>query len=303
MNKIDFSRLSPRRSALYAPADKSRVLAKAETLAADCIIFDLEDAVAPECKEDAREALRDHFRAHPHSNSARIIRINGLDTPWGTEDLMAARGCMPDAILVPKVSVSSDLTTIFAALAETDAPDTLRVWAMIETAQGVANAAQIAQTVGNQCSRLDCFVIGTNDLFKQTGISSPDARTIAHPWLMQIVLAAKAGGLDVLDGVFNNHADLDGFLAHCDQGAHMGMDGTTVIHPNQIELANTAYSPSQSAIQEATAIVDAFGKPENQNKGVINLGGAMVERLHLQQAQMLLDKVAMISRHTKVSDT
>lgn len=277
------------------PADKPRAIAKAETLEADCIIFDLEDAVAPDNKELAREALRDHFRAHQHAPCYRVIRINSLDTPWGTEDLMAARACMPNAILVPKVSVSADVTDVFAALAETDAPDTLRVWAMIETARGVVNAADIAQRVGNRCTRLDCFVIGTNDLFKETGVSGDTARHIAQPWLMQIVLAAKAGGLRVIDGVFNTHTDPDGLHAHCSQGAAMGMDGVSLIHPAQIETANAVYSPDQASVEQAQRIVDAFAQPENQTKGVIALDGTMVERLHLEQARALLQKQRMIN--------
>lgn len=277
------------------PADKPRAIAKAETLHADCVIFDLEDAVAPSNKEPAREALRDHFRAYQNSPHYRVIRINGLDTPWGTEDLMAARACMPDAVLIPKVSVSADVTDVFAALAETDAPDTLRVWAMIETARGVVNAADIAQRVGNRCTRLDCFVIGTNDLFKETRIAGPKARDIAQPWLMQIVLAAKAGGLRVIDGVFNTHTDPDGLRAHCSQGAAMGMDGVSLIHPAQVETANELYSPDQDTIEHAQRIVRAFDQPENKTKGVIALDGTMVERLHLQQAQALLQRQRIIS--------
>lgn len=284
----------PCRSVLYAPADKARVIAKAETLDADCVIFDLEDAVAPDNKELARETLRDHFRITTRSARYRMIRINALDTPWGTEDLMAARACMPDAILIPKVSVTSDVTDVFSALAETDAPDTLRIWAMVETARGVANIADIAQRVGNSCTRLDGLVIGTNDLFKETGLNGPNARQLAQPWLMQIVLAAKAAGLKVIDGVFNDYADINGFNDHCAQGSAMGMDGTSIIHPNQIEAANRAYSPGKEEIERARQIVDAFDAPENKSKGVISLNGSMVERLHLQQAQSLLAKQSII---------
>lgn len=286
----------PLRSALYVPGDKPKALAKANGLDADAIIYDLEDAVAPDQKLTAREALRVHFRDVPTGRALSVIRINGFDTVWGTEDFLAARACGPDAILLPKVGHQDDVVTLLDALAETDAPDNMRVWAMIETARGVSNCASLAQALADAGSRLDCFVCGTNDLFKEVGLSGPDARTKAAPWLMQIVLGARSGELAVLDGVFNDHADAEGFADHCADGASRGFDGVSVIHPAQISTANAAYAPDSKDVENARAIVEAFDRRENTEKGVIALDGRMVERLHLEQAKALLAKHAMIEK-------
>lgn len=285
----------PRRSVLYVPADRDRVRSKAETLDCDAIVFDLEDAVAPEARDGAREALRGHFADHPTAKTERIIRINGLCTPWGTEDLLAARACQPDAILLPKVAHADDVLAAADALDQADAPDSVRLWAMIETPQAVINAALIAEIGLLASSRLDCLVIGTNDLFKAAGLVGPDARLHAHGWLMQIVLAARAGGLDVLDGVYNDYADADGFAAQCRQAAAMGFDGKTLIHPLQIEPANAAFAPDPDAISAAQRIIAAFETPENRDKAVLTVDGAMVERLHCEQARALIARADAIA--------
>jgi citrate lyase subunit beta / citryl-CoA lyase len=278
----------PRRAVLYVPASNAKALAKLASLECDAVIFDLEDAVAPDDKEAARDALRVHFRANKQSSQERIIRINGLDTPWGSEDLLAARGCRPDAILLPKVGTPQDVLDAVDALAETDAPPTLRLWAMVETARGLLNLPEIAELARHRAARLDCLVAGTNDLAKETGTRLEPGRTLMIPWLMQMVLAARAGGIDVIDGVSNQFSDLDAFGAECRQGASMGFDGKTLIHPAQIAPALTAFTPSADEIAKAKAICDAFALPQNEGKGVIALGGTMVERLHLDQANRLL---------------
>jgi citrate lyase subunit beta/citryl-CoA lyase len=283
----------PRRSVLYVPASNSKALAKVVSLDADAIIFDLEDAVAPDAKDDAREALRDYFRANPMSKAERIIRINGLASEWGAEDLLAARACKPDAILLPKVETPQDITGVTEILEETDASDNVRLWAMIETPRGIINADEIAELGLRSTGRLDCFVVGTNDIAKETGVSTGENRTYLVPWLMQIVLCAKAGRLDVLDGVYNDFADIDGFSAECVQGAKMGFDGKTIIHPTQISAANHAFQPDEIAIADAKLIVAAFALPENANKGVIALDGKMIERLHLANAEKTLAKAHM----------
>lgn len=288
----------PRRSVLYIPADKPRALKKAASLTCDAIIFDLEDSVAPDNKAAAREALRAHFRADQVASGERIIRINGLDTPWGTEDLLAARACLPDAILVPKVSSMDDLRAVADALDETDAPDDLDLWAMIETPRGVVQLDRIA----GASMRLSALVVGINDLLKATGLSGPDALDHAHPWLMQIVLAARAHGLAALDGVFADLRDSDGFAAACCRSAAMGFDGKTLIHPNQIAAANTVFCPSTEALDRARRIVDAFAQPENKGRGVIALDGQMVERLHLDQAIELLAKAEHIGLNEEQGD-
>ena len=287
----------PLRSVLYVPCDRPRAMEKAETLDCDAIIFDLEDSVAPGIKTQAREALRAHFRARPRPRSrvARIIRINPLDSDFGTEDLLAARGCKPDAILVPKVEEERHVLDVADALAQTDAPVELRLWAMIETARGVARAAELGALSSIGPYRLEAFVTGTNDLFKETGVNGPQARELARSWLMQVVLGARAGGIAVLDGVYNNHGDLAGLASECAEGAAMGFDGKTLIHPAQIGPANTAFGPRPEALAEAKGIVAAFARPENEGKGVIALAGRMVERLHLAQAEALIAKAERIA--------
>ena len=278
----------PRRSVLFVPASNERAIAKLASLDCDAVIFDLEDAVAPEAKAAAREKLRGFFAARGEGGPECVIRINPLTSEWGTEDLLAARACKPDAILLPKVNSPRDVHDIDDMLDETDAPASVRVWIMIETAKAMLNIGPLAEIGRDGAARLDCFVAGTNDLVKETGIlMTPDRRYLA-PWLLQMVLAARAGGLDVLDGVSNDFRDLDRFADECAEGAAMGFDGKTLIHPAQIGPANSAFSPSEAALAEAEAIVAAFALPENAQKGVIARDGQMIERLHLAQAERLL---------------
>ncbi|CAN7230383.1 CoA ester lyase [Phyllobacterium sp. LjRoot231] len=283
--------LRPRRSVLYVPASNTRAMAKTASLNADAIIFDLEDAVAPDVKEDAREALRNYFHAHQHCTAERIIRINCLSSEWGAEDLLAARACRPEAILLPKVETPQDITGVAEILEETDASEGIRLWAMIETPRGILNADEIAELGLRSTARLDCFVVGSNDISKETGTKG---RALLATWLMQVLLCAKAGKLDIIDGVYNNFADLDGFAAECDEAAQMGFDGKTLIHPSQIEIANTVFLPDPESVAEARFIVQAFSDRENLNKGVISLNGKMVERLHLEAAKKLLAKLDAI---------
>lgn len=281
----------PRRSVLYVPASNGRAVEKAATLACDAVIFDLEDAVSPDAKAEARELLRTYFNENAAGAQERIIRINPLDSEWGTEDLLAARACFPDAILVPKVDGTDDISNVEAALDDTDAPRQLRLWAMIETPRGLLDAGRIALCGQVPGSRLDCLVAGTNDLAAETGASLAAGRYCFVPWLMQIV----AAGLDVLDGVWNEFRDEEGFRIQCGQGADMGFDGKTLIHPSQIEHANRAFSPPEESLAEARQICEAFALPENAGRGVISVGGRMVERLHLAMAEKLLAKADMIA--------
>lgn len=286
----------PRRSVLYVPASNAKALAKIAGLDADAVIFDLEDAVAPEAKEDAREALRDYFLANPAnpaSKAERIIRINALASEWGAEDLLAARACKPDAILLPKVEIPQDVTGVTEILEETDASENIRLWAMIETPRGILNADEIAELGLRSTGRLDCFVVGTNDIAKETGAGMDGNRAYLVPWLMQIVLCAKAGKLDVIDGVYNDFADAAGFAVECGQGARMGFDGKTLIHPAQIDAANRAFSPDEAALAAARSIIEAFSLPENADKGAIALNGRMIERLHLANAEKMMAKAQM----------
>lgn len=273
----------PRRSALYVPASNVKALAKVGQLASDCVIIDLEDAVAPDEKAAARERMVAFFAAQDRDSSRElVIRINALASPWGAQDLAAAMACRPDAILVPKVESAADLPDIG------NAEPGLSLWAMIETPRGVLDIAAIAELGSDPGARLACLVVGTNDLVKDTRIRPGAARALLTPWLMQIVLAARAGNLAVLDGVANNFSDLDAFSAECEQGRDMGFDGKTLIHPAQIAPANRIFTPSAQEIEAALAIRAAFMLPENQARGVIALDGKMVERLHLEQAEQLL---------------
>jgi citrate lyase subunit beta/citryl-CoA lyase len=200
----------------------------------------------------------------------------------------------PDAILLPKVESPRDIQAVADVLAENDAPDTLRLWGMIETPHGVLNAAAIAETGRTRGGRLDCLVPGLNDLRKETGVPALPGRTYLVPWLMQILLAGRSGGLDVIDAVFNDFRDTAGFAAECAEGRDMGFDGKMLIHPAQIGPANDHFGVDAAAVMEARAIIDAFALPENRDKGVINLNGLMVERLHLEQALRLAAKAEAI---------
>ncbi|MCK5934382.1 MAG: CoA ester lyase [Fulvimarina manganoxydans] len=278
------STIRPRRSVLFVPAANPRALEKSDGLRPDGLIYDLEDSVSPEEKPAARERLRDHLEGSAFSGE-RIVRINGLDTPWGTEDFLMARGAGVDAILLPKVETARVVRQLVDALKDTDAPDSLKLWAMIETPLGILDAGSIA---AEGQGRLGALVVGPNDIKLATGIRPDAARSEMLPWLMQIVLAAKAHGLSVLDGIYGDFCDTDGFADECASARRMGFDGKTLIHPSQIESAEVAFSPEPEAVRWAETVIAAFEREENQGKGVIGLDGRMVERLHLVEATRLI---------------
>ncbi|MER9936744.1 CoA ester lyase [Mesorhizobium sp. M0088] len=284
----------PRRSVLYIPASNDKALAKIAQLACDAVIIDLEDAVAPADKIGAREKLAGIFANRPNERCEMIVRINALATEWGADDLLAAAGCEPDGILLPKVDTPRDLLEAGDVLDDNFAPDSVKLWAMIETPKALLNIGAIAELGRDPASRLNCFVAGTNDLVKETGILAMPDRRYLVPWLMQMVLAARAGGIDMLDGVSNDFRNLDAFARECAEAAAMGFDGKSLIHPAQIEAANRAFAPSAEAVAEARSVKEAFALAENAGKGVIALNGRMVERLHLAQAEKLLAKAAAI---------
>ncbi|WP_275786668.1 HpcH/HpaI aldolase/citrate lyase family protein [Pararhizobium gei] len=283
-----------RRSVLCLPADNARALAKIASLDCDAVIYDLEDAVAPDRKGEARRMLADHFAAPRRRDVEAVIRVNDFRTGSGEEDLALSLSLLPDAILMPKVGSPQDIQDVVDFLSENDAPDSLRLWAMIETPHGVLNAAAIAETGRTRGGRLDCLVPGLNDLRKQTGVPALPGRTYLVPWLMQILLAARSCGLDVIDAVFNDFRDEAGFDAECGQGRDMGFDGKMLIHPAQIGPANACFGIDAASLAKALSIIEAFDRPENEGKGVINLNGRMVERLHLEQALRLAEKADAI---------
>ena len=271
---------------LFVPAANERALAKIASLDCDAVIIDLEDSVAPAEKADARERMRTVLNSREKTHHEIIVRINALDGEWGTEDLLAARGAGVDAILLPKVEDRQAVETARSALDQTDAPSSMHLWAMIETPLGILNLAEIAGQARGSC--LDCLVVGPNDLAKEAGIETLSGRPFLVPLLMQVVVAAKANRIGVLDGVYNDFRDLEGFTDECRQARAMGFDGKTLIHPSQIAPANAAFAVDDVRLAEARAIVEAFARPENGAKGVIQLDGRMVERLHLAEAEALL---------------
>jgi citrate lyase subunit beta/citryl-CoA lyase len=270
--------IRPRRSVLYMPGSNARALDKAKTLAADALILDLEDAVAPDAKDMAREQVCATVEAGGYGPREIVIRINGLDTPWGAADLKAAVAAMPDAVLVPKVSAPEAFAPIAMALSGADAKT--RVWAMIETPASMLNIAAIAAAAREPKNRLTLFVMGTNDLAKETRARLVPGRAPMLPWLMQALAAARAHGLDILDGVYNDIANAQGFRAECEQGRDLGFDGKTLIHPSQVEPANEIFAPAADEVERARKVIAAFEQPENAGKGAISLDGRMVERLH-----------------------
>lgn len=277
--------LRPRRSVLYMPGSNARALEKAKQLAADALILDLEDAVAPDAKATARQQVAGAVAGGGYGQRELIIRINGLDTPWGQDDLIAAIAAKPDAILLPKVSSPVEVQRVSEAMRRRGAASGMRLWAMLETPAAVVNAGEIAAAARQAGSRLACLVMGLNDLFKETRAVLDADRTAALYWLSACLTAARAQGLEIIDGVYNNFRDLDGYKRECRQGRMLGFDGKTLIHPDQIEVANEIFSPSPDEVTWARRIVAAFELPEHKGKGVINLDGRMVELLHAEMAR------------------
>ena len=275
----------PRRSVLYMPGANARALEKAKTLPCDAVILDLEDAVAPEAKASARQQVMAAVTAGGFGAREVIVRINGLDTGWWLDDLNAAAKARPDGILVPKVSKPGNLLDIAERLVDISADHDIRLWAMIETPLAIINAAEIAATAKDSETRLAGFVIGTNDLARESRAKLLPGRAAMASWLAAAVLAAHAFGIDILDGVYNDIADAEGFRRECGQGRDMGFDGKTVVHPDQIAPCNAAFSPSEAEVAQARKIIAAFELPENHAKGVVRIDGRMVERMHADMAR------------------
>ena len=276
----------PRRSALYMPGSNPKALAKARELPADVVLLDLEDSVAPEAKVEARDRIVATLKEGGFGKREVLIRVNGVHTPWGEGDLEAAASAAPDGVLLPKVD--SPGTVLHAARFLREAPPKTRLWAMMETPNAMLGAGVIAATAADPAARLEALVLGLNDLAKETRARFTPGRAAFTPWLATCVAAARAHGVDVIDGVYNDIKDLDGFRAECQQGLEFGFDGKTLIHPSQIEICNEAFSPSEAEVELARRIVAAFNLPENAGKGVLQLDGRMVERLHAEMAQRTL---------------
>jgi citrate lyase subunit beta/citryl-CoA lyase len=262
----------------------------------------LEDSVAPTNKELARQRAVAAIRERGFGSREVVLRVNPIETPWGMADLHAAMGVVPDAILVPKVSHAGDITGTAKVVNAADADPRLRLWAMIETPMGIINAREIAACAPDPDNRLVCFVLGTNDLLKESRARSGSNRFAVVPWLAMTLVAARAYGLDVIDGVYNDFNDDLGFRAECEHGRTLGMDGKTLIHPSQVIPCNEIFSPSEEEIIWARKIIQAFEEPENARKGVITVEGKMVERLHLVMAKRVAAIAQVIAARSQIEE-
>ena len=296
-----FNKIRPRRSVLYVPGTNERALEKAKNLNVDVLIFDLEDSIAPQSKEIAREKITQVVSAGDYGNSELIIRINGLDTPWGQDDLKAAISAKPDGLLVPKINQPTDLKLIERYYRNQFIHPNPPIWLMMETPHSMLNAGSIADSA-NENNKVVGFVMGTNDLVKETGVSANKERYALIPWLMNCIAAAKANNLVIIDGVFNDFGDADGFRAECIQGMEIGMDGKTLIHPNQIEACNEIFSPDVETVSWSQKIIDAYNQSENVDQGVIQIDGKMVERLHLEIAERIVKIANLIKQQNNQQD-
>jgi citrate lyase subunit beta/citryl-CoA lyase len=288
--------IRPRRSVLYMPGSNVRALEKAKTLPVDGVIVDLEDSVAPESKETARKQAADAVKAGGFGGREVFVRVNGVDSPWHADDLSAAARAAPDVILVPKVSSPDTLELIGRRLLDMGTDRKTRVWAMIETPLAIFNILSIAAEARDSETRLSGFVMGTNDLAKDTRARLVPGRAPMLPWLSTCVAAARVHGIDILDGVYNDIGNADGFINECRQGVDLGFDGKTLIHPSQIEPCNTAFSPSPAEVEWARKMIKAFDLPENRGKGVVSIDGRMVERLHADMARRTVAIAEAIQR-------
>jgi citrate lyase subunit beta / citryl-CoA lyase len=277
--------IRPRRSVLYMPGSNARAIEKARTLPADAVILDLEDSVAPDAKAAARAQVAEAVTAGGFGTREVIVRMNALDTEWWLDDLDAIAKAKPDAVLVPKISSANNLEDVADRLVDISADHKIKVWAMMETPLAMLNARDIASAAKDVETRLACFVMGTNDLAKDTRAKITPGRAPMLPWLMSCVAAARAFGIDILDGVYNDLGNAEGFAQECAQARDMGFDGKTLIHPNQIAPCNAAFSPTADEVAQARKIIGAFDLPENKAKGVVQLDGRMVERLHADMAR------------------
>ncbi len=269
--------LVPRRSVLYMPASNARALEKAKTIPADAIIFDLEDAVAPEAKAEARAQACAAVGSGAYGRRELTIRCNGLDTPWGRDDLVAASAAGPAAVVVPKVPCAAHLDEVASLAGGT------RIWAMVETPTAIFSAREIARH-----PEVDVLVLGTNDLAKELRAALVPGREPLLPHLATALLAAREAGKAILDGVYNDVKDLAGLASECLQGAQLGFDGKTLVHPAQVEVANRAFAPTEAEVEQASRVIAAFEQAGREGKGVATVDGRMIENLHVDNARHVL---------------
>jgi citrate lyase subunit beta/citryl-CoA lyase len=280
--------IRPRRSVLYVPGTNARALEKARTLPVDSVILDLEDSVAPDAKATARGQVGEAVMARAFGAREVVVRINGLETEWWLADIDMIHAVKPDAVLVPKVSRAATLQNLADRFMDIGADHAIRVWAMMESPYAILHADEIAAVAHDIETRLSCLVVGTNDLALTMRARVVPGRGPMLSWFATCIAAARAHGIDILDGPYNAIGDAAGFAAECAQARDLGFDGKTIIHPNQVDACNAAFSPGADEIAEAKKIVAAFERPENHGKGVIALDGRMVERLHAEMARRTL---------------
>jgi citrate lyase subunit beta / citryl-CoA lyase len=277
--------IRPRRSLLFMPGSNARALEKARILPADGIILDLEDSVAPEAKALARDQIAQAIAKGGFGKREVLIRVNSLDTPWWIDDIGMAGKARPDGILVPKISAVADFKTIADRLGGINADPSIRIWAMLETAQGVLHAEELAAASRDATTRLAGFVFGPNDISRETRIRMLPGRAAMIPMITHCVLAARAYGLEILDGPYSDFSNVDGFALECAQARDLGFDGKTLIHPGQIVACNAIFTPPEEEVAHARKIIAAFEQPENASRGAIRFEGQMVERLHAEMAK------------------
>lgn len=288
--------IRPRRSVLYTPGSNARAMEKLRTIPADAIVFDLEDSVFPADKVAARGAVARSLQAGGFGSRETVVRINALETEWGRDDLLAAALAGPDAILLPKVDTPGDIMFAASDLAKAGAPETLRLWAMMETPAAVLNAAVLARTAADPASRLDVLVMGTNDLAADTRVRLRAGRASLATWLSICVAAARCHKLDILDGVYNDLDDLEGLRAECEQGRDFGMDGKTCVHPAQVEICNRVFCPEEDELDWARKVIAAFARADGASKSVLRVEGRMVERMHVAAAERVVALGEAIAR-------
>ena len=276
------SEFTPLRSVLYMPSSNERALEKAKSIACDGLILDLEDAVAPDAKPAAREAAAAAAASGDYGRRTVTIRVNGLGTQWHDDDIVAASQAGPAAIVVPKVDSADEVAQLVSAMEKAGAPDHTRLWAMVETPVAILDALAIARS----SERLGAFVLGTNDLVKELYAEHVPGRAPILPSLHTALLAGRAAGIAVIDGVYNDVKDTEGFLAECEQGRQMGFDGKTLIHPGQVEGANRAFAPDEQAVDDARGLIAAW--EDGKGAGVVTFNGRMVENLHVESARRTL---------------
>ena len=280
----------PRRSVLYMPAANQRALEKAKDIPADALIFDLEDAVAPDAKELAREQACNAAASSDYGNRELTIRCNGLDTPWGREDILAAAEAAPSAVVIPKVDGPEYLAQVSEVLDEGGAPAATEIWAMVETPAGILCVDQIAQF-----ERTAVLVMGTNDMAKELRASITQDRHALLPYLAMCLLAARAADVGILDGVYNDIKNEEGFEQVCRQGAEMGFDGKTLIHPSQVTPTNESFSPSLDELDFHQRVIEEFEAAQNEGRGVLTVDGKMIENLHVDEARRAIAMAQVIA--------